>query len=128
VNPMSLTTIRYTWDGTLPFVPDPSKIVSVTGGVNRRLDPKLELPYTVEYMGGLDQQLMKDMTARFTFVRKFERNRYQLLNTAIPISAYTIPVSFRDTGRDGLANNADDQVLSLLSRESRFNGLRDDLL
>ena len=128
VNPMALTTIRYRWDGKLPFVPDPSQIVSVTGGVNRRLDPKLELPYTVEYMGGIDQQLMRDMTARFTFVRKFERNRYQLLNTAIPFSAYNIPVSFRDTGRDGLANTADDQVLTLWSRQASFNGLRDDLL
>jgi hypothetical protein len=128
VNPMSLTTIRYQWDGKLPFVPDPTKIVSVTGGVNRRLDPKLELPYTVEYMGGIDQELMRDMTARFTFVRKFERNRYQLLNTAIPMSAYSIPVQFRDTGRDGLANTPDDQLLTLWSRETRFNGLRDDLL
>jgi hypothetical protein len=130
VNPMALTTIRYRWDGTLPFVPsgDPNQIVSVTGGVNRRLDPKLELPYTIEYMGGVDQELMRDMTARFTFVRKFERNRYQLLNTAIPMSAYTIPVSFRDTGRDGLASTADDQVLTLWSRDPKFNALRDDLL
>jgi hypothetical protein len=96
--------------------------------VNRRLDPNLSLPYTVEYMGGIDQQMMKDMTARFTFVRKFERNRYSLLNTAIPFSAYSIPVSFRDTGRDGLANTADDQILTLWSRNPAFNGLRDDLL
>jgi len=139
VNPMALTTTRYcvstscgalqNWDGTLPFVPSPSTpVVSVTGGVNRRLDPQLELPYTVEYMGGVDQELMRDMTARFTFVRKFERNRYTLLNTAIPLSAYSIPVSFRDTGRDGQANTADDQLLTLFSRQTSFNGLRDDLL
>jgi Carboxypeptidase regulatory-like domain len=128
VNPMALTTIRYSWDGTFPFVPDPSKIVRVTGGVNRRLDPNLELPYTTEYMGGIDQQLMRDMTARFTFVRKFEQNRYQLLNTAIPLSAYSIPVSFRDNGRDGSANTGDDQLLTLWSRPTSFNSLRDDLL
>ena len=52
---------------------------------------------------------MRDMTARFTFVRKFERNRYELLNTAIPMSAYSIPVSFRDVGRDGSANTSDDK-------------------
>jgi len=139
VNPMSLTTTRYcvntscgallTWDGKLPFVPSPSTpVVSVTGGLNRTLDPNLKLPYTVEYMGGIDQELMRDMTARFTFVRKFERDRYSLLNTAIPLSAYTIPVSFRDTGRDGLANSADDQLLTLFSRPTSFNGLRADLL
>ncbi len=128
VNPMSLTTTRYNWDGKFPFVPDPSKVVSVTGGVNRRLDPTLELPYTTEYMGGIDQEIMKDTTARFTFVRKFERNRYQLLNTDIPMSAYSIPVSFRDNGRDGLANTADDQTLQLWSRNTAFNGKRNDLL
>ena len=92
------------------------------------LDPNLHLPYTVEYMGGLDQELMRDMTARFTFVRKFERERYSLLNTAIPMSAYNTPVQFRDVGRDGLANTADDQTLTLLSRDPSFNGLRADLL
>jgi hypothetical protein len=139
VNPMALTTIRYcvsttcgalqNWDGKLPFVPSSATpVVSTSGGVQRRLDPNLELPYTVEYMGGIDQQLMRDMTARFTFVRKFERNRYQLLNTAIPLSAYTIPVAFRDNGRDGSPNTADDQLLTLFSRPTSFNGLRDDLL
>src|SRR3989441_1086930 len=128
VNPMALTTIRYKWDGKFPFVPDPANIVSVTGGVNRSLDPKLHLPYTLEYMGGIDQELTRDMTARFTFVRKFERERYSLLNTAIPMSAYSIPVQFRDIGRDGLANTADDQVLSLWSRDPKFNSLRADLL
>jgi hypothetical protein len=128
VNPMALTTIRYNWDGTLPFVPDPAKIVSVTGGVNRSLDPNLHLPYTLEYMGGLDQELTRDMTARFTFVRKFERERYSLLNTAIPMSAYNIPVQFRDVGRDGLPNTADDQILTLWSRDPKYNALRADLL
>ena len=128
VNPMALTTIRYNWDGKFPFTPDPSKIASVTGGVNRTLDSNLHLPYTIEYMGGIDQELMRDTTARFTFVRKFERERYSLLNTAIPTSAYSIPVLYRDIGRDGVANTADDQLITLLSRDPRFNGLRADLL
>jgi hypothetical protein len=133
VNPMSLTTKRYRWAGeplTLPFVPGPTNtLISTTGGVNRRLDPNLELPYTIEYMGGLDQEIMRDMTARFTFVRKFERNRYQLLNTAIPIeTAYPTPVSFTDIGRDGRTGTSDDQVLTLFGRNPAFAGLRADLL
>ena len=129
VNPMSLTTTRYDWsDGKLPFVPDPSKVISVTGGLNRRLDPNLTLPYTIEYMGGIDQELMRDMTARFTFVRKFERDRYQLLNTDIPMSAYNIPVAFTDPGRDGITGTADDQRLTLWSLAPAFKGKRADLL
>jgi hypothetical protein len=132
VNPMSLTTRRYRWDGsplTLPFVPGPANaLVSTTGGVNRRLDPTLELPYTVEYMGGIDQEIMRDMTARFNFVRKFERNRYQLLNTAIPMTAYVTPVNFTDIGRDGRSGTADDQLLTLIGRNPSFAGQRADLL
>ena len=30
-----------------------------TGGLDRRLDPTLRLPYTIEYMGGIDQELMR---------------------------------------------------------------------
>ncbi len=128
VNPMSLTTKRYRWDGTLPFVPGNSVPLSVTGGVNRSLDPDLELPYTTEYMGGIDQEIMRDTTARFTFVRKFERNRYQLLNRAIPMSAYNIPVPFTDNGRDGVRGTSDDRQLTLFSLDPAFRGRRDDLL
>jgi hypothetical protein len=125
---MSLTTRRYRWNGRLPFVPDPSTLISVTGGVNRRLDPNLKLPHTTEYMAGIDQEVMRDMTARFTFVRKFERNRMHLLNTAIPITAYNIPVPFTDIGRDGLRGTSDDQHLTLFSLDPAFRGRRADLL
>ena len=58
VNPMAKTTKRYRWDGTLPFVPNPTNLISTTGGPNRSLDPNLELPYTDEFVAGIDQQVM----------------------------------------------------------------------
>jgi hypothetical protein len=127
VNPMARTTKRYRWDGTLPFVPDPSRLLSTTGGPNRSLDPNLELPYTDEYVAGLDQQLMQDMTIRFNYVRKLERNRMKSQNTAIPFSAYNIPVLFTDRGRD-FASAADDRVLTLYSLDPAYVGRRADLL
>jgi hypothetical protein len=68
------------------------------------------------------------MTARFTVVRKFEHNRYQLLNTDIPMSAYSIPVAFTDIGRDGVRGTPDDQQLTLFSRAPQYASLRADLL
>ncbi|MEO8259506.1 MAG: TonB-dependent receptor [Acidobacteriota bacterium] len=127
VNPMARTTKRYRWDGTLPFVPDPSLLLSTTGGPNRRLDPDLELPYTDEYVLGIDQQVSRSTTVRFNYVRKFERNRMKLQNTAIPFSAYNIPVSFLDRGRD-FAAAADDRQITLYSLERSFVGQRADLL
>jgi hypothetical protein len=127
VNPMAKTTRRYRWDGTLPFVPNPANLLSTTGGANRRLDPNVSLPYTDEFVVGLDQQLASATTLRFNYVRKLERNRMRLQNTAIPFSAYNIPVSFVDRGRD-FTSTADDRVLTLYSLDRAFVGQRADLL
>jgi len=128
VNPMALTTKTYSWDPTVtfvaPYVPDPTRLLSTVGGVNRTLDPHLTLPYTTEYVGGIDQQVTHDMTVRFNFVRKFERNRLQQLNTAIPFSAYNIPVAFVDPGRPGLAA----QTITLYNLNPSYRGLRADVL
>ncbi|PYS37162.1 MAG: hypothetical protein DMG14_22230 [Acidobacteria bacterium] len=128
VNPMAKTTKRYTWDGTLPFVPGPNnRLLSTTGGPNRKLDPDLKLPYTDEYVAGIDQRLTRDMTIRFNYVRKFERNRMRVLNTAIPFSEYNIPVNFTDRGRD-FTSAADDRTITLFSLNPNFVGRRADLL
>ena len=127
VNPMARTTRRYRWDGTLPFVPDPSLLVSTSGGPNRTLDPNLKLPYTDEYVAGIDQQIRNDTTVRFTYVRKLERNRMKLQNTAIPFDAYNIPVSVLDRGRD-FASAADDRTITVFSLDRLYVGRRADLL
>jgi hypothetical protein len=126
-NPMAKTTKRYRWDGTLPFVPNPANLLSTTGGANRRLDPNLHLPYTDEFVVGVDQQVASDTTVRFNYVRKLERDRMKLQNTAIPFSAYNIPVLFTDRGRD-VASAADDRVLTLYSLDRAYVGQRADLL
>jgi hypothetical protein len=127
VNPMAKTTKRYRWDGTLPFVPNPANLLSTRGGPNRSLDPNLELPYTDEYVAGVDQQLPGSMTARFNYVRKLEKNRMKVQNTAIPFDAYNIPVLFTDRGRD-FASAADDSQIVLYSLDPRFVGKRADVL
>jgi len=127
VNPMAKTTKRYRWDGTLPFVPNASQLISTTGGPNRSLDPNLHLPYTDEYVAGIDQQISRDMTIRFNYVRKLEGDRMKLQNTAIPFSAYDIPVLFNDRGRD-FASTADDRLITLYSLEPAYLGGRADFL
>jgi hypothetical protein len=127
VNPMARTTKRYRWDGTLPFVPNPANLLTTTGGPNRQLDPNLSLPYTDEFVVGLDQQLFSGTTLRLNYVRKLERNRMKVQNTAIPFEAYNTPVLFTDRGRD-FASPADDRVLTLYSLDPTYVGRRADLL
>jgi hypothetical protein len=126
-NPMARTTRRYRWDGTLPFVPDPANLLSTSGGANRSLDPNLKLPHTDEFVAGIDQQLWSDTTVRFNYVRKLERNRMQMMNTAIPYEAYNIPVSVLDRGRD-FASAADDRFITVYSLDRQYLGRRADLL
>ena len=78
-------------------------------------------------MVGLDQQLARDTTVRFNYVRKLERNRMKLQNTAIPFDGYNIPVTFLDRGRD-FASAADDRLITLFSLDRSFVGRRADLL
>jgi hypothetical protein len=127
VNPMARTTRRYRWDGTLPFVPNPANLLSTSGGPNRTLDPDLALPYTDEFVAGIDQQLRSDTTVRFTFVRKLERNRMVLRNRAIPFEAYNIPMQVLDRGRD-FASAADDRFLTIYSLDRQYVGRRADFL
>jgi len=51
----------------------------------------------------------------------------KLQNTAIPFSAYNIPVNFTDRGRD-FASAADDRQITLYSLDPSFVGRRADLL
>ena len=92
-----------------------------TGRRQSTLDPDLELPYTDEFVVGLDQQLMSGTAVRFNYVRKLERNRMKLQNTAIPFAAYNIPVAFTDRGRD-FASTADDRVITLYSLDRAYVG------
>jgi len=123
INPVNTTKKKYIWDGTLPYIPDPTKLVSTTGGSTAKLDPNLQLPHVDEYTAGIDQQIMKDMSASFTFVRKFEENGYVNFNSAIPYSAYTIPVTFTDPGRDNISGTADDQKITVYGVDPAFRGL-----
>jgi hypothetical protein len=127
VNPMARTTRRYRWDGTLPFVPRPEDLLSTSGGPNRSLDPDLSLPYTDEFVAGIDQQFLANSTVRLTYVRKLERNRMTLRNTAIPFEAYNIPVQVLDRGRD-FASPADDRLLTVYSLDRQYVGRRADRL
>jgi hypothetical protein len=76
---------------------------------------------------GLDQQLRSATAVRFNYVRKLERNRMKLQNTAIPFDAYNIPMAFTDRGRD-FASAADDRVLTLYSLDRAYVGRRADVL
>jgi hypothetical protein len=57
---------------------------------------------------GYDQQLFQDFAIRLAGIYARETNLRRTLNLAIPYEAYTIPVTNRDPGPDGVVGTADD--------------------
>ncbi len=66
---------------------------------------------------------MSDYSARFTFVRKFDKDLQQTVNSSLPYSAYTQSVNVLDVGPDNVSGTADDRqipVFSVPKTDSRF--------
>ncbi|MBI4474517.1 MAG: hypothetical protein HY646_17740, partial [Acidobacteria bacterium] len=124
-------TATYNWNGMLPMStpahlraclaapgPNSGRACSLQAGPNltrTRIDPNLKLARTHEYTAGIDQQFGNDWLVRFNFVRKIQRGAYGTINQQYAITDYR-PVQFRDIGLDGIAGNADDQIITLYSR------------
>jgi hypothetical protein len=109
----------------VPFVPDPTKLVSVTGGRNTSIDPNLKLGRADEFMADLDQEIGRDTSIRFTAVRKRTGNFLQVYNRALPYSAYNTPVTFTDPGRDAKVGTSDDNQLTVFGLDRAFIGRTD---
>jgi hypothetical protein len=130
INPMEVYSRRYTWDGYLPpgfpavpYVPDPTKLVSATGGKLAQYDPNLKLGRTDEYMVDIEHQIIRDMSLRFNVVRKRTANILQVWNSATPYEAYNIPVTLTDAGRDNKVGTSDDQQLTVFGLDRNYVGL-----
>lgn len=122
VNPSTRTFKRYSWNdknGDREWSPDELTLIAVVGGQNRTLDPNIKNSYTDEFTAGLERELFRDFSLRFNFIRKFEKRRWNSFPLHAPFSAYNIPVTVTDPGRDGQTGTADDRKLTLFDIDDR---------
>src|SRR5215475_3348019 len=112
VSPNSTTTCTYLgWNGAIPFVPTPGNYTSFScsggGGAGtvrsdgvafnasdastwpKRLSKNLDSDYLDEFTAGADIGLNRDMTIRFSIVRKFDYARNKFVDLAQPMEAWT---------------------------------------
>lgn len=117
VNPAATLVSTYTrWDGSIPYTPIAANLTSVTGqSRDSRLDPNLKGEYLIEYTGGVDLGLGRDMSVRFNVVRKGDYRGSKELNVALPFEAFTDLVTGIDPGRDNVAGTADDGTVQVWS-------------
>jgi hypothetical protein len=116
VNPSTRTYKRFAWNdknGDRDWSPDELTLIAVVGGQNRTLDPNVKHPYTDEFTAGIERELMRDLSVRFNVVRKFEKNRWTSFPLHAPFSAYAVPVTVTDPGRDGRVGTSDDRQITL---------------
>ncbi len=79
-----------------------------------QLDPAISSPYSHDASFYIERQVSGAIGARVGFVYKTEDDLIAQYNPGRPISAYTVPYTFVDTGVDGISGTADDRQLSLL--------------
>jgi hypothetical protein len=121
VNPNAIFTSTYRWNGTIPYIPNPADLQSVTGGRgNRRLDSSLRAEGMDEYTGGVDLGLARDLTVRFNVVRKIDWGGSKELDLAQPFEAFTDRRTGVDPGRDNIAGTADDGIVEVWSVPSTY--------
>lgn len=124
VNPnASFQRIYSNWDGTIPYVPNPADLTSVSGGgTNRTIDRDLRGPYVDEWTAGFDMGLSRVLTLQFNYVYKKDGRANQRLNVALPYEAFTAVSTGVDPGRDNVLGTADDQVLTVYAVPRDYSG------
>ncbi|MBI2835510.1 MAG: TonB-dependent receptor [Acidobacteria bacterium] len=84
-------------------------LLGLTGPLaNGVINPKEEEPWTDEYTLQVERELMPDFAVRVTGAYSRALNQYRLENSLRPYETYTIPVTNRDPGPDGIVGTADD--------------------
>jgi hypothetical protein len=75
----------------------------------------IERPYSQEFSGHLEREIVEGLSGRFSYVYKQVRNEWVEIDPT-RAAAMTVPFSFVDIGADGVRGTADDQTLNLLDR------------
>ena len=124
VNPnASFQRIYSNWNGTIPYVPNPAQLTSVSGGgTNRTIDPNLRGPYVDEWTAGVDVGLSRLWTAQFNYVYKKDGQANQRLNVATPYESFTLQNTGVDPGRDNIIGTADDKTVTIFAVPRTFSG------
>jgi hypothetical protein len=89
----------------------PPTAQQVSGTIS--LNPDIKQPFTHEAGVSFEQQLTDTIGVRAGFVYKTEDDLTGTTFPGRPLSAYSVPFAFRAAGPDGIANNGDDDNITL---------------
>lgn len=111
-NRNALSTTTYRWNdlnGNRDYDDGEfGSFVSATGASASAINPDLKQPKTHEITTSLERQVAANFSTRLSYVYRREVDRYQNVNVLRPYEAYSIPITGKDPGPDGVLNTADD--------------------
>jgi hypothetical protein len=82
--------------------------VTITAASNAELSPELKQPNTWETTASYERELAPNLGFRVMYINKIIDGSLATINTKRPYSAFSVPITRRDPGPDGILNNADD--------------------
>ena len=82
--------------------------VTITAASNAELSPDLKQPNTWETTASYERELAPSLGFRVMYINKIVDGRLETINTKRPYTAYSVPITRRDPGPDGVLNNSDD--------------------
>jgi hypothetical protein len=126
VNPIDVTTMKYAWDTNYLTTDTAVAATRITpayvatlqpifGGAQltpTTVDPNLKDSYTDEYTLGAEQEIVGDVRAHVTFVRKRQKDTFGRYDRLRTLSSFT-PVQALDPGPDGIPRTADDRTITV---------------
>lgn len=125
VNPNANYSQQFAWNdtnGDLVFQNGEQTGTPVISQANLSViswDPDYLRPYTDEFTGGLDHELLPALRLSVNYTYRRERNPQATSNPANPFE--TTLTTRSDTGRDGISGTADDATFQFYNRVSPTN-------
>jgi hypothetical protein len=99
--------------------------LGISGSANNTNNPRLKQPRTHEFSVALERELMANFGARALYVHKRQVNLYDTVNVLRPLSAFSIPITRRDPGPDGILGTPDDgDLVSIYDYDRAYFGSR----
>jgi hypothetical protein len=82
--------------------------VSLTAASNYELSPELKQPHTWETTASYERELAANLAVRVMYINRLVSGGIEILNPRRPYDAYSVPITRRDPGPDGVLNTGDD--------------------
>jgi hypothetical protein len=119
-NPNANYSEQYTWNdlnGDRHFQPGEQSgapVISRVDTTTISFDPNYTRPYTDEYTGSMDHELLPALRLSVVYTYRREKNPQATSNPALPYDTFL--TTRPDTGRDGVAGTADDTTYQFYNR------------